>query len=63
MDTIINALRSILGEADFYKVLSGYNNATWDYGAIIEYIVGALVLLVCISSVFRFLMLLVKGKR
>lgn len=59
MQTIIDALRSILGDADFYHVLSG-NNPTWDYGAMIEYFVAALVLLITVSSVFKFLMRLTK---
>lgn len=54
MSTIIDALRNILGEADFYKILYG-NNPTWDYAAMIEYFVGAVVLCIVISSVFRFL--------
>lgn len=54
MTTVLEALRSILGEADFYKVLSG-NNYSWDYASMIEYFVGALVLCIVISSVFRFL--------
>lgn len=54
MDTIIESLRDILGEPDFYKVLSGNNN-TWDYGSMIEYFVGAVVLCLVISSVFRLL--------
>lgn len=59
MNTIIEALRSFLGEPDFYKVLSG-TDPSWDYGAMIEYFVGALILCIVVSSVFRFLMCLVK---
>lgn len=55
MQTILQALRDILGEADFYRQLTSSGNYTWDYAAMIEYMVGALVLLVVISSVFRFL--------
>lgn len=55
MQTILQALRDILGNADFYRLLRPDGNYTWDYGAMIEYMVGALVLLVVISSVFRFL--------
>ncbi len=55
MQTILQALRDILGEADFYRPLTPSGNYTWDYAAMIEYMVGALVLLVVISSVFRFL--------
>lgn len=61
MQTVIEALRSILGTPDFYKQMSGYNGSyTWDYGAMIEYFVAALVLLIVISSVFKFLMKLFK---
>lgn len=61
MQTVIQALRQILGTPDFYKQLSGYQSSyTWDYGAMIEYFVGALILLIVISSVFKFLMKLFK---
>jgi hypothetical protein len=59
MQTVLEALRTVLGEADFYKVLYG-NNPTWDYGAMIEYFVGALILLITVSSVFKFLLRLTK---
>lgn len=55
MDTLLNALRSILGEPDFYKQLTSSSNYTWDYGAMIEYIIGGLLLLVVVSSIFKFL--------
>lgn len=54
MNTILEGLRQILGNADFYETGSGYSG-TWDYGAMIEYFVGAVVLCIVISSVFRFL--------
>ena len=54
MTTILEALRQILGEPDFYHVLSG-QNPTWDYGYMIEYFVGALILCITVSSVFRLL--------
>ena len=59
MQTVLDALRTVLGEADFYKVLYG-NNYSWDYGAMIEYFVGALILLITVSSVFKFLLRLTK---
>lgn len=52
METILSALRSILGEADFY-ITNGSYSGSWDYGAMIEYFVGALILCICVSSVFR----------
>lgn len=54
MQTIINSLRQILGTADFYETGSGYSG-TWDYGAMIEYFVAALILCIVVSSVFRLL--------
>lgn len=62
MQTILEALRAVLGEPDFY-ITSGNYSSTWDYGAMIEYLTGALILCIVVSSVFRFLMLLVRGKR
>ena len=59
MQTIISGLREILGTPDFYKVLYG-NNPTWDYAAMIEYLVAALVLLITISSVFKIVLAWVK---
>lgn len=52
MTTIIDAMRSLIGTPNFYKILSG-NNYTWDYGAMIEYFVACCILLVVISSVFK----------
>lgn len=52
METVLEALRSVLGEADFY-ITNGSYNGTWDYGAMIEYFVGALLLLITVSSVFK----------
>lgn len=54
MQTIITSLRQILGEADFYETGSGYSG-TWDYGAMIEYFVAALILCIVVASVFRLL--------
>ena len=54
MNTILEALREILGNADFYETSSGYGGS-WDYGAMIEYFVGAVVLCLVITSVFRLL--------
>lgn len=55
MQTIIEAVRSILGEADFY-ITNGNYGGSWDYGAMIEYFVSALILLIVVSSVFRLLL-------
>ena len=55
MQTIIQALRQILGTPDFYVRLENQQNYTWDYGAMIEYMVGAMILMIVISYVFRIL--------
>lgn len=54
MQSIIEALRDIVGNADFY-VQSGNYSGTWDYGAMIEYFCAVLVLCIVISSIFRLL--------
>lgn len=53
MTTVIEALRQILGVPDFYVTTGA--TPYWDYSAMIEYFVGALILLVVVASVFRFL--------
>ncbi len=60
MQTILDALRAVLGEPDFYKQLTSSSNYTWDYAAMIEYMVGALILCIVVSSVFRIVALLFK---
>ncbi len=59
MQTVLESLRSVLGTADFY-IENGNYSGTWDYGAMIEYIVAALLLLIVVSSVFKFIFKLVK---
>lgn len=55
MQTLINALREIIGTPDFYKQMGGNNNYnyTWDYGAMIEYMVAAMLLMVVVSWIFK----------
>ena len=52
MTTVIEALREVLGTPDFY-IESGSYSGSWDYGAMIEYFVGAVILCICVSSVFK----------
>ncbi|MBE6767499.1 MAG: hypothetical protein E7549_01135 [Ruminococcaceae bacterium] len=54
MQTVIEALRNILGTPDFYETGSGYSG-TWDYGAMIEYLVGAILVMIVVSYIFRML--------
>lgn len=53
MQSVLDGIREILGEADFY-ISNGSYSGSWDYGAMIEYFVGAVVLCIVIASVFRF---------
>ena len=55
MQTLLESLRSIVGEPNFYKQMTSTSNYTWDYGAMIEYFCAVLILVVVISSVFRLL--------
>ena len=50
MKTVIQSLREILG-APVFQLQDG----TWDYGAMIEYFVAAVIVCIVISSVFRFI--------
>lgn len=54
MKTVLESIRQIIGTGDFY-ITNGSYSGTWDYGAMIEYMVCAMVLIVVIASVFRFL--------
>lgn len=55
MQNVIQALREIIGTPDFYTRLEGQNNYTWDYGAMIEYAMAGILVLIVVSSVFKIL--------
>lgn len=57
MQNVINALREILGTPDFYVRLENQQNYSWDYGAMIEYLIAGTLVLIVVSSVFK----IVKG--
>lgn len=50
MQSLIDSIRSVIGTPSFYLP-----SGDVDYGAVTEYFVCSLVLLVVIASVFRFL--------
>lgn len=52
LQTIIQALREILGTPDFYIEGSNYNS-TWDYGAMLEYAIAGMLVLIVVGSVFK----------
>lgn len=53
MQTILESLREYLGVPDFYHVLENGRSPTWDYGAMLEYAIGGILLIVVVSSVFK----------
>lgn len=55
IQNLIQALREIVGDPEFYVKLGSMNNYTWDYGAMLEYMSAIIVLCIVISSVFKFL--------
>lgn len=55
METLISYLREIIGTPDFYVRLEGSNNYSWDYGAMLEYLICGVILCICIASVFKLL--------
>lgn len=57
MNSLTDGLKAILGEPDFY-----INNA-WDYGAMLEYFFGAVILCICVASIFRCVYVLIGGRR
>lgn len=59
MQTLINGLRQILGNPDFY-IDNGNYNSTWDYGAMLEYMIAGVLLIVVVISVFKFLRALLR---
>lgn len=59
MGTLIEALRQIIGEPEFY-ITNGSYSGSWNYGAMIEYMIAGLIVLVCVASVFKFILNLTK---
>ena len=55
IQNLIQALREILGTPEFYVKLGNQTNYTWDYGAMLEYMMAGTILCVVIASVFKFL--------
>lgn len=66
MQTVIEALKTVLGDPEFYRQMPSYSGSTsysWDYGAMLQYMVAAAVLCIVISWIFRFIHALFFGKR
>ena len=54
IQNLVQALREIVGEPEFYVQLGNQTNYSWDYGAMLEYMSAIIVLCIVISSVFKF---------
>lgn len=53
MTTIIDGLRTIVGNPSFYQMINGEEVII--YSAMLEYFFGCLILCIVISSIFRIL--------
>lgn len=53
MNTVIDAMREILGVPEFYVQLGTSTNYSWDYGAMLEYAIAGMLLLIVVGSVFK----------
>lgn len=60
MTTMLEGLREIIGTPDFYIEGSSGYSGSWDYGAMIEYLVCALILMIVVSSIFKIIIYWVK---
>lgn len=60
MQTIIEALREIIGTPEFYVQMGLNSSYTWDYGAIIEYCFAGLIVCIVIASALKFLVNFIK---
>lgn len=54
MQSLIDSVREVIGSPNFYV------DGVLDYGAVTEYFVCSIILLVVISSIFKFLLNLSK---
>lgn len=53
MDTVLDAVRQVLGEPEFYTRLGSSTNYSWDYGLMLEYLISGIILCVGVSWIFR----------
>ena len=61
MEYLVDKLRDILGVPDFYiEGSSSYSSNYWDYGAMLEYAIAGILLCIVVSSVFKFIRILIK---
>ena len=60
METLLNLLRDIIGEAPDYFTTGQSLSPQWDYGALLEYAYAGLLLILTVSFVYKILINLSK---
>lgn len=53
MNTVIEAMREILGVPEFYVKMGTSTNYSWDYGAMLEYAIAGMLVLIVVGSIFK----------
>lgn len=53
MDSLLDYVREILGTPDFYIEGTNSYSGTWDYGAMLEYSICGILLIVTVICVFK----------
>lgn len=54
MEVLVDKLRDILGVPEFYVQLSPNSNSySWDYGAMLEYMIAGILLCIVVASTFK----------
>lgn len=53
MQTVVEYLREVIGIPEFYVRLGNQTNYTWDYGAMLEYCIAGVLVIIVVGSVFR----------
>lgn len=55
IQTVLDWVREAVGNPEFYHVFGDYSKSSWDYGLIFQYACACIILCVCVSWVFKFL--------
>ena len=53
MQSVVDALRDIIGTPNFYHQMGASDYYNWDYGAMLEYALAGMVVLIVVGSVFK----------
>lgn len=53
MDTIVNVLKNVIGEAPDYFTIGNSSTPQWDYGALLEYAFAGVLLILSLAFVYK----------